>query len=95
MDAACQGASMAIGIIHGIIASMVAFISFIAFIDGILGYFGSLVGAPQLTFEVSIHNIHPISDIHGVSKTSEILGVNIILLKKCLKLINGRLERVI
>lgn len=51
MDAASNGATTAIGLILGIIANLVAFVSFIAFLNGIVNWFGYLVGFDDLSFE--------------------------------------------
>lgn len=52
LDAATNGALAALPIILGIIANIVAFVAFIAFVNGILSWFGSLVGYEQLNLEV-------------------------------------------
>lgn len=52
MDAATNGALAALPIVLGIIANIVAFVSFIAFVNGILSWFGGLVGYEQLSLEV-------------------------------------------
>ena len=53
MDAATKGAMMGTQLVLGIIANLVAFVSFIAFIDGMLSWFGMLVGVEGFTLEVS------------------------------------------
>jgi len=52
MDAATKGAMTAIQLVLGIIANIIAFVSFIAFLNGILSWLGMLVGAHGITFEV-------------------------------------------
>lgn len=49
MDAASNGAFVAINLIAGIIANLVAFVSFVAFMDGIVSWLGLLVGYEGLT----------------------------------------------
>lgn len=44
MDAASKGASNGTQIVLGIIASVLAFLAFVYWIDGILGWLGELVG---------------------------------------------------
>lgn len=44
LDAGCKGAGEATNLVLGIIANLVAFIAFIAFLNGILGYGTSLLG---------------------------------------------------
>jgi nucleoside permease NupC len=53
LDAATKGALTGIQLVFGIIANLIAFVSFIAFINGMLSWFGMLVGVEDLTLEVS------------------------------------------
>ena len=53
MDAATKGAMMGTQLVLGIIANLIAFVSFVAFVSGILSWFGMLVGFEGLTLEVS------------------------------------------
>jgi hypothetical protein len=53
VDAATKGAMMGTQLVLGIIANLIAFVSFVAFINGILSWFGMLVGVDGLTLEVS------------------------------------------
>jgi pyrimidine nucleoside transport protein len=52
LDAATKGAVTAAQLVMGIIANVIAFVSFIAFLNGVLSWLGMLVGAEGLTFEV-------------------------------------------
>lgn len=52
MDAATKGALAGIPLVLGIVANIVAFVSLIAFLNGILSWLGALVGYSELTFEV-------------------------------------------
>lgn len=52
MDAAAQGASNAVMMVLNICANLVAFLAFVAFLNGIMSWLGGLVGAPYITFEV-------------------------------------------
>ncbi len=52
LDAAAQGAANAVFLVLNIIANLIAFLAFIAFLNGIISWFGSLLGAPYITFEV-------------------------------------------
>lgn len=52
LDAATNGALAALPIVLGVIANIVAFVSFVAFLNGILSWFGALVGYEQLSLEV-------------------------------------------
>ncbi|XP_055920056.1 solute carrier family 28 member 3 isoform X2 [Eupeodes corollae] len=51
LDAASNGAGQAIPIIMGIIANIVAFVSFVAFLNGVFNWFGYLVGLNDIDFE--------------------------------------------
>ena len=53
VDAATKGAMMGTQLVLGIIANLIAFVSFVAFINGMLWWFGMLVGYEGLTLEVS------------------------------------------
>lgn len=61
IDAATKGALAAIPLILGIIANIVAFVSFIALVNSLLGWLGTLVGydaqyfGVPLSLEVSEH----------------------------------------
>ncbi len=62
LDAAAQGAANAVFLVLNIIANLIAFLAFIAFLNGIISWFGGLLGAPYVTFEV--RNLLPkLSDI--------------------------------
>jgi len=52
MDAACKGAQFGLKIIGAIVANIVAFVSFMAFINAIMLWLGHLVGLENLSFEV-------------------------------------------
>lgn len=51
MDAASNGALKGIMIVLGITANIIAFVSFVAFLNGIVNWLGWLVGYGELTFE--------------------------------------------
>jgi len=53
VDAATKGAMMGTQLVLGIIANLIAFVSFVAFVNGLLWWFGMLVGYEGLTLEVS------------------------------------------
>ncbi len=52
MDAAAQGAANAVFLVANIIANLIAFLAFIAFLNGVISWYGNLLGAPYITFEV-------------------------------------------
>lgn len=54
MDAACKGAQFGLQLIGAIIANIVAFVSFVAFINALISWLGGLVGFDNLSFEVRI-----------------------------------------
>ncbi|XP_052743001.1 solute carrier family 28 member 3 [Bicyclus anynana] len=51
LSAATRGATNGIALVLNIIANLVAFVSFIAFINGVVGYCGGLLGNPELDLE--------------------------------------------
>ncbi len=53
MEAAARGAIESTAIIASIAVNLIAFISLMAFLDSGLSYFGSRVGYPELSFQVS------------------------------------------
>lgn len=53
IDAASKGATAAIPLVLNIIANIVGFVSFIALVNSLLSWVGSLVGYEKLSFEVS------------------------------------------
>jgi pyrimidine nucleoside transport protein len=52
LDAGTKGAVTAMQLVLGIIANIIAFVSFIAFLNGILSWLGMLVGVEGITLEV-------------------------------------------
>ncbi|XP_024877586.1 solute carrier family 28 member 3 [Temnothorax curvispinosus] len=66
LDAATNGALAALPIVLGIIANIVAFVSFVAFLNGILSWFGGLVGL-ELSLEIILAKVFmPLSWLMGV-----------------------------
>jgi pyrimidine nucleoside transport protein len=53
LDAATKGVLLGIQLVLGIIANLIAFVSFVAFFNGVLSWLGVLVGVENLTLEVS------------------------------------------
>lgn len=53
VDAACKGAQFGLQLIGAIIANIIAFVSFVAFINAIICWLGNLIGFENLSFEVS------------------------------------------
>lgn len=67
LDAATNGALQATELVLGIIANLIAFVSFIAFFNGILQYFGMLVGFEGLTMQFIMGKVFiPIAWLIGV-----------------------------
>ncbi|XP_012171534.1 solute carrier family 28 member 3 isoform X1 [Bombus terrestris] len=67
VDAASKGAVAAIPLILGIIANIVAFVSFMALVNSLLSWIGSLVGYEELTLELILSKVFmPLSWIMGV-----------------------------
>lgn len=67
LNAASRGAVAGIPIVLGIIANIVAFISFIALINALLSWLGMLVGFKELTFELILSKVFmPVSWMMGI-----------------------------
>eukprot|EP00057_Strongylocentrotus_purpuratus_P016788 XP_011671262.1 PREDICTED: solute carrier family 28 member 3-like [Strongylocentrotus purpuratus] len=67
IEAAANGASQAIPLVLNVAANLIAFLSLLALVNALLGYFGGLVGYPQLTFEfICSYVFVPIAFIMGV-----------------------------
>lgn len=56
IDAATQGASSAASLVLNITAIVIAFISFVAFLNSCVSFFAGLVGHPDVTFEWLLGN---------------------------------------
>lgn len=76
LDAASNGAMIAIPIVLSIIANLVSFVSFIAFINGVMGFFGELVGLTNFDLTFIFRNVFkPVAYIIGVEwDQSEYVG---------------------
>ncbi|XP_071478847.1 solute carrier family 28 member 3-like [Diadema antillarum] len=81
VEAASNGASMAIPLVLNIAANLIAFLSLLALVNALLGYFGGLVGYPELTFELICSYVFmPLAFIMGVEwsdcrKVAELIGI--------------------
>lgn len=85
MDAASKGASNATQIVLGIIANLIAFISLIYFVNGVLAWMGILIGFTELNELWSLDKavgyiFTPISYIMGVpwedcEKVGQLIGI--------------------
>ena len=56
IEAAASGASNAIPLVANIAANLIAFLAFLAFIDAILSYIGSMVDHPEVSFKVGLRH---------------------------------------
>lgn len=76
MDAAANGASLAIPLILSIIANLVAFVSFVSFADGILNWITRLMGFNNIGIQFILGKFFmPISWLIGVDwKDCEAIG---------------------
>lgn len=85
MDAATKGALDAIELVLGIIANLIAFVAFIAFVNGVLEFFGVLVGQEGLTLEFIFGKIFiPVAWLIGVpvddcETVAQIIGIKTII----------------
>ncbi|XP_016917228.1 solute carrier family 28 member 3 [Apis cerana] len=67
IDAASKGATAAIPLVLNIIANIVGFVSFIALVNSLLSWIGSLIGYEKLSFELILSKVFiPISWVMGV-----------------------------
>jgi len=67
LDAAANGASQSVFLVGNIAGSLIAFLAFVAFLNGLLSWFGGLVGIPYLSFEFLLGWIfYPLAFIMGV-----------------------------
>lgn len=85
LDAATNGANVAINLVLGIIANLIAFVSFIAFLNGIINWLAVLVGEDQITFQWIFSKLFiPLSWIIGVpwdecEQVGELIGTKTII----------------
>ncbi|XP_020284175.1 solute carrier family 28 member 3-like [Pseudomyrmex gracilis] len=85
IDAATNGALAALPIILGIIANIVAFVSFIAFVNAVFSWCGGLVGYEALSLEIILAKIFmPLSWIMGVpwdecEKVGMLIGLKVVI----------------
>ena len=63
LDAAAQGAANAVMLVLNIIANLIAFLAFVAFLDAVVSWSAGLVGAPYVTFQVCRN--HTICSLYG------------------------------
>lgn len=67
LDAASKGATQAIELVLGIVANVVAFVAFIAFLNGVINWFGILVGQDNWSIEEGLSYVFmPVSFVMGV-----------------------------
>jgi len=67
LDAAATGAAQAVYLVGNIAGSLIAFLAFVAFANGVLSWCGGLVGAPFLTLEWLLGwAFYPLAFIMGV-----------------------------
>ena len=67
LDAAVQGATDSVFLVGNIAASLVAFLAFMAFVNSLLGWLGSLLSFPCLSLELILSLLfYPLAFIMGV-----------------------------
>ena len=67
LDAASQGAITGVFLVANIAASLIAILAFVAFLNGMLGWFGKLVFIEGLTFELILGKMFmPVAWIMGI-----------------------------
>lgn len=57
LSAGCHGALSAVNIVSGVVASLITFISLVAFANGIVSFFADLIGFENVTLIVSINRV--------------------------------------
>jgi len=84
LDAASKGATEAISLIWNIIANIIAFVSFVAFLNAVISWFGAQVGLKQMSFEWLLSKLFiPVAIILGVDPAesedvAKVLGLKIV-----------------
>ncbi|KZS13466.1 Solute carrier family 28 member 3 [Daphnia magna] len=82
LDAAAQGAAMAVLMVAHVIANLIAFLAFIAFLNGVISWFGNLLGVPYITFEWILSKLFiPIAWLMGVPSSECYLVANLVAIK--------------
>ena len=71
---------MGVPLFLSVIANLIAFLSLLALLNGLLGYLGGLVGYPQLTLQVRFYSRHIARPIHEIDRFRDMLGVSVSLL---------------
>jgi len=67
LDAAANGASQAVFLVGNVAGSLIAFLAFVAFLNGVLSWLGGLVGFPFLNFEYILGFLfYPLAAIMGI-----------------------------
>lgn len=85
LDAASNGAQIAIGIVLSIIANLIAFVSFVAFLNAVISWFGMLVGFEELSLKWIFRQMFmPLAYMLGVTwedsgYVSELIATKIIV----------------
>lgn len=86
VDAATKGALAALPLFLGIIANIIAFVSTVAFLNGILEWSGEMLGYKEITFEVRFFRFYDWSAIEKFLRTKLFLHVikiiNVFILSK-------------
>jgi len=85
VDAAAQGASNAIMLVLNIAASLVAFLAFVGFVNGVLTWLGDMAGVDDLTLEFILSKVfYPVAWIIGVpaddcEEVARLIGIKIVI----------------
>lgn len=76
LDAATNGCIQATELVLCIIANLIGFVAFIAFFNGVLGFFGGLIGVSDLSLQFLLGKVFiPIAWLIGVpTEDCEIVG---------------------
>nr|XP_020487067.1 sodium/nucleoside cotransporter 2-like [Labrus bergylta] len=85
LEAASSGASASIGLVANIAANLIAFLAILAFINEAFSWFGSMVGYPELTFQLICSYVFmPVAFMMGIPYedsfiVAELIGTKLFL----------------
>ena len=90
MDAATRGASQAINLVLNVVANIISYIAFVAFLNSMTSFFFGLLGYDYITFQWLLGKaLMPLAFMMGVDwteceKVGELVGLRVNRACKCL-----------
>lgn len=85
IEAASNGASSAIKLVGNIVANLIAFVSFLAFMDSLIGWLGDMVELPNLSFQLIMSRLFfPVALMLGIEwkdaeKVASLIGLKMVI----------------